>query len=97
MTNRPLYIWLDSDPIAAPPDATIADTPGISDLDLIVHAIVAGRFGPILPAKLAMSQHERPHSSSGYRSVDVGRLLHERRIPHRKRFEVLLDQLPDQS
>lgn len=94
MTNRPLYIWLDSDPMAAPPDATIPDTPGISDLDLIVQAIVARRFGAILPAKLAISQHERPHSPSGYRRVDIGRLLHERRIPHRKRFEVLLDQIP---
>lgn len=86
----PLYIWLDTDPLAGPADASIPDTPGVADLELVVQAILAGHLGRFLPAKLAMSQHERPNPG-GYRSVDVGRLLRDRRIPHRQRFELLIE------
>jgi len=84
----PLHIWLDSDPLAQPPDTAIEDTPGVSDLQLVASAIAAGLLGSLLPPKIAISPHERP-SSNGYRSIDVARLLQDYRIPYRRRFEVL--------
>jgi hypothetical protein len=83
-----LHIWLDSDPLAQPPDAAIEDTPGVSDLQLVASAIAAGRLGNLLPPKIAISPHMRP-SSHGYRNIDVARLLEDYRIPYRRRFEVL--------
>lgn len=84
----PLYVWLGNDPLATPADTTIDDPPGVSDLQLLAEAIVEGRLGQFLPIRIAISSHERP-SSSGYRSVDVARLLRDHRIPHRRRIEVL--------
>lgn len=94
MTARTLYIWLDGDPVATPPDTAIEDVPGVSDLTLVAEAIAAGRLGRYLPAKLSISPHERP-SFSGYRRIDVGKLLRDRQIPHRQRFEVLSTTAPD--
>ena len=85
----PLYIWLGTDPLAAPPDVAIEDVPGISDLQLIADAIRSGRFGRMMPTKLAYSPHERPQPN-GYRSVDVARLLRDYAIPYRARYELLL-------
>ncbi len=85
---RPLYVWLGRDPLAAPPDTAIEDVPGVSDLELLTEAIVAGRLGRYLPARIAISPHERP-GPTGYRSVDVARLLRDSQIPHRKMYEIL--------
>lgn len=84
----PLYVWLDSDPRVEPPDAEIEDVPGVPDLELLVAAILDGRFGPLLPARMAISPHRTPTSPNALRRIDVGRLLRDRGIPHRQRFEI---------
>lgn len=83
----PLYVWLDAEPGVSEPDTVIEDTPGVPDLELVLAAIADGRLGPLLPARIAVSPHAHP--ISGVRRIDVGRLLRERGIPHRQRFEVL--------
>ena len=83
----PLYVWLDAEPGVAEPDTVIEDVPGVPDLELVLTAIVEGRLGTLLPAQIAVSPHAHP--ISGVRRIDVGRLLRERGIPHRQRFEVL--------
>ncbi|GBD16710.1 hypothetical protein HRbin26_01613 [bacterium HR26] len=88
MPERKLYIWLDSDPLAHPPDRAIEDVPGQADLDLLAKAIAAGRLGTLLPPKLAISPHRRPETPGGYRSIDLGKLLRDYRIPYRVRFEL---------
>lgn len=85
-----LYIWLWQSPLAAPPDVAIEDTPGVSDLQLVAFAIAEGRLGAYLPAKLAISEHERPNPG-GFRAVEVGRLLRDYGIRHRRCFEILRD------
>ncbi|HEU5425064.1 MAG TPA: hypothetical protein VFU72_16095 [Nitrolancea sp.] len=84
----PLYIWLGTDPLGTPPDTEIEDVPGVSDLQLLGEALAGGRFGTIIPAKIALSPHRSP-SASGYRSVDVARLLRDLQIPHRRCYELL--------
>ncbi|HET7035500.1 MAG TPA: hypothetical protein VFI42_07460 [Thermomicrobiaceae bacterium] len=84
----PLYIWLGTDPLGAPPDTEIEDIPGVSDLQLLGEALAAGHFGTIIPAKIALSTHREPNPS-GYRSVDVARLLRDLQIPHRRCYELL--------
>ncbi|MDI3339147.1 MAG: hypothetical protein QJR03_01305 [Sphaerobacter sp.] len=86
--HPPLYVWLDADPRVEPPDTAIEDVPGVPDLDLVVAAIVDGRLGPLLPARIAVSPTPQP-GSPRVRHIDVGRLLRDRGIPHRQRFEVL--------
>lgn len=88
MPERKLYIWLDSDPLAHPPDRTIEDVPGRADLDLVAEALATGRLGTLLPTKLAISPHRRPETPAGYRTVDLSRLLRDYRIPYRVRFEL---------
>lgn len=66
----------------------IEDVPGVSDLELLVQAITTGRLGRLLPSRIAISPHDRPHPHA-FRAIDVGRLLREHRIPHRQRFELL--------
>jgi len=88
MPERKLYIWLEGDPLAHPPDRVIEDVPGRADLELLAEAIVAGRLGKLLPPKLAISPHRRPETPGGYRSVDLTKLLRDYRIPYRVRFEL---------
>jgi len=89
--NAPaLYIWLGSDAISSKPDAQIEDLPGVSDLVLLATAIANGRLGRFLPTRVAISPHETPNPS-GFRSVDVARLLREYHIPHQRCYELLLD------
>jgi hypothetical protein len=88
MPERKLYIWLDGDPLAHPPDRMIDDVPGRADLDLLAEAIAVGRLGRLLPPKLAISPHRRPETRGGYRSVDLTKLLRDYRIPYRVRFEL---------
>ncbi|HUZ02225.1 MAG TPA: hypothetical protein VMU89_17905 [Thermomicrobiaceae bacterium] len=83
----PLYVWLDAEPGISEPDTLIEDTPGVPDIDLVLTAIVEGRFGPLLPSRIAVSPHAHP--ITGVRRIDVGRLLRERGIPHHQRFELL--------
>lgn len=88
MPERKLYIWLDGDPLVHPPDRSIEDVPGRADLDLLAEAIAAGRLGTLLPPKLAISPNWRPETPGGYRSIDLGKLLRDYRIPYRVRFEL---------
>ena len=89
MTQELLYIWLDSDPNGQPANVTIEDTPGVSDLDLIAEAIIDGRIGPYLPTTIRFATHPEPIPNK-IRSIDTARLLRERSIPHRRRYEVIL-------
>lgn len=84
-----LFIWLDGDPLASEPDATIPDTPGVNDLDQLADAVRAGRLGRYLPVTLSFSPHARPTSQRSVRSVDVAKLLRDRHIRHRRRYEVI--------
>ena len=86
-----LYIWLGSDPISHEPDAHIEDLPGVSDLVLLATAIASGRLGRFLPTRIATSPHQTP-DPSGFRSVDVARLLREYHIPHQRCYELLLEE-----
>jgi hypothetical protein len=83
-----LYIWFSGDPHSGEPDAAIEDTPGVSDLVLVAHAAAEGRLGRYLPPKLAISPHREP-GPTGFRAIDVSRLLREYQIPHRRRYEIL--------
>ena len=86
-----LYVWLGSDPISNEPDAQIEDLPGVSDLVLLATAIASGRLGRFLPTRIATSPHQTP-DPSGFRSVDVARLLREYHIPHQRCYELLLEE-----
>jgi len=92
-TSTPiLYIWLHGDPRVSEPDTEIEDLPGVSDLELLAQAIAAGRLGRFVPSRVATSPHRSP-GPTGFRSVDVSRLMRDYQIPHRRCYEVLLDQI----
>ncbi len=88
-----LYIWLEGDPIATAPDVIISDTPGVNDLDQLADAIRDGRLGRYLPVTIAFSSHAQPTSARTIRSVDVAKLLRDRHIRHRRRYEVVGNDL----
>lgn len=88
-----LYIWLGGDPRVSEPDTQIDDIPGVSDLELLARAIASGRLGRILPSRVSTSPHRSP-GPTGFRSVDVSRLMRDHQIPHRRCYEVLLEQMP---
>lgn len=88
-TAETLYIWLEGDPMGAEPDIAIPDTPGVNDLDQIADAIRVGRLGRYLPVTLAFSANPRPTSPRTIRSLDVAKLLRDRHIRHRRRYEVI--------
>lgn len=83
-----LYIWLDSNPDSSEPDATVIDTPGESDLDLITAAMLSGHLGRYLPTTIRFATHAEPHPNK-VRSIDTARLLRDRSIPHRRRYEIV--------
>ncbi len=87
-----LYIWLHGDPRVSEPDMHIEDHPGVSDLELLASAIAAGRLGRYLPSRVATSPHHSP-GPTGFRSVDVSRLMRDYQIPHRRCYEVMLEQI----
>ncbi len=87
-----LYIWTQGDPRVSDPDAEIEDVPGVSDLELLAMAIAQGRLGRFLPSRVATSPHRSP-GPTGFRSVDVSRLMRDHQIPHRRCYEVLLEQV----
>lgn len=82
-----LFIWLEGDPGSAPPDVTITDTPGVSDLDQIAAAVERGDLGRYLPANIRFADREDP-SPKRVRSLDTAKLLRDRDIRHRRRYEV---------
>lgn len=85
--EKPLYLWLEHDPLSGPPDTSIEDVPGVADIELLTQAILDGRLGRLLPAKLWMSDYEQP-APNRIRPINVGKLLRDRSIPHRQRFEL---------
>lgn len=82
-----IFIWLDGDPESTAPDVTIPDTPGVSDLDQIAEAVERGALGRYLPVNIRFSDHESP-TMKRVRSLDTAKLLRERNIRHRRRYEV---------
>jgi hypothetical protein len=84
-----LYLWLSGDPQVVPFDLTIPDVPGVSDLELIASAMRDGRLGTILPPRISFAPRPDPGSSI-VRAVDVGRMLRDYRIRHRRRYEIML-------
>jgi hypothetical protein len=83
-----LYIWLDTDPESSQSDLTIEDTPGVSDLDLIAEAMVSGLLGRYLPVTIRFAAHPDPQPHK-VRSVDTARMLRDRSIAHRRRYEII--------
>jgi hypothetical protein len=83
-----LYIWLDGDPGVTPADMTIPDEPGINDNDQIAEAIARGDLGRYLPVTLRFADHPTP-TPKRVRSLDVARLLRDRHIRHRRRYEIM--------
>lgn len=83
-----LYIWLDSNPDTSDADTTIDDVPGVSDLDLIAEAMLSGHLGRYLPTTVRFATHSQPNPDK-VRSVDTARMLRDRSIPHRRRYEIV--------
>ncbi len=91
-----IYVWLEHDPAAAEADATIPDVPGVNDLDQVADAIRDGRLGRYLPVTLHFADHPRP-TARRVRAVDVARLLRDRHIRHRRRYEVMIGVIGDDA
>lgn len=87
LTGSRLYIWLDGDPGITPPDVTIPDEPGVNDNDQIAAAVVRGDLGRYLPVTLHFADHPTP-TPKRIRAIDTARLLRERHIRHRRRYEI---------
>jgi hypothetical protein len=83
-----IHIWLDGEPGLTPPTLDIADEPGVNDLDQLAVAISRGELGRYLPVTLRFATNPVPQDRA-VRAVDVARLLRERNIRHRRRYEVL--------
>jgi hypothetical protein len=93
MSNSPqLFLWFDRDPTVFPPDTTIDDIPNVADIDLLTAAISTGKLGKILPSRIMLSTHEQPASAKTVRTVDIGRLLRDSGITHRRCYQI---ELPD--
>jgi len=82
-----IYIWLEGEPGVSPPSVSIPDEPGVNDLDQLGWAIARGDLGRYLPVTIKFATHPEPNARA-LRSVDVARLLRERNIRHRRRYEV---------
>jgi hypothetical protein len=87
--TKRLYIWLDGDPESSAADVSIPNEPGVSDLEQIARAAESGALGRYLPVNLRFSDHPTP-THKRVRSLDTAKLLRDRRIRHRRRYEVLL-------
>ncbi len=83
-----LYIWLDGQAGNAEPDAIVEDVPGVSDLELVAEAVLSGHLGRYLPATIHFATHPDPNPGK-VRSIDTARLLRDRSVPHRRRYEIL--------
>lgn len=92
-----IHIWLDGEPGVTAPTLDIADEPGVNDLDQLAVAIERGALGRYLPVTLRFATHPDPQARA-VRAVDVARLLRERNIRHRRRYEVFLpDETPSDT
>ncbi len=90
MSSKPLlYLWFDREPGAFAPDLTIEDIPGAADIDLLTAAIMDGDLGEILPGRIHMSTHPQPESSRAVRTVDVGKLLRDIGVQHRRCYQII--------
>ena len=87
-----LYLWFDRDPAAFPPDQAIPDVPGTADIDLLSSAILNGELGTLLPARISMSTRPQPESPRSIRTIDVGRLLRELGVNHRRCYQIDLPE-----
>jgi hypothetical protein len=83
-----LYIWLEGEPGVMPADVTIPDEPGVNDNDQIADAIRRGDLGRYLPVTIKFADVPNP-SQKRVRSLDTARLLRDRHIRHRRRYEVI--------
>lgn len=83
-----LYIWLDGQAGNAEPDATVEDVPDVSDLELVAEALLSGHLGRYLPATIYFATYPDPNPGK-VRSIDTARLLRDRGVPHRRRYEIL--------
>jgi hypothetical protein len=94
MSDEPsyLFLWLDRDPRAFEPDLSIPDVPGVADIDLLTEALMSGRLGTVLPSRISLSTHREPRGSAGVRKIDVGRLLRDLGIPHRRCYHIDLPE-----
>ena len=91
MTDNPsLYLWFDREPGVFEPDLVIEDTPGTADIDLLTAAIMDGKLGDILPSRIHMSNHQQPRGKRSVRTVDVGRLLRDIGVQHRRCYQITL-------
>lgn len=90
--ERRLYIWLDGEPGVTPHSVAIHDEPGVNDLDQLADAIRAGALGRYLPVTLHVAEHADPNQRS-VRAVDVAKLLRDRNLRHRRRYEVILEAM----
>jgi hypothetical protein len=98
MSDSPLlYLWFDQDPEIFDPALTLEDTPGIADIDLLTAAIMDGKLGEILPGRIFMSTHRNPQGSRSVKSIDVGRLLREIGVQHRRCYHVTLPETKEES
>lgn len=91
-SSPPLYIWLGRAPGAFDPDMEIEDVPGTADLDLLTAAIMDGKLGTILPSRIYMSTHQSPELSRSIRTVDVGKLLRDIGVDHKRCYEITLPE-----
>lgn len=87
-----LYLWFDRDPMAFEPDTSIPDIPGTADIDLLSEAVLQGTLGTLLPARIYMSTRQSPDSSRTIRTIDVGRLLRDMGVEHRRCYQVNLPE-----
>lgn len=83
-----LYIWLEGEPGVMTADVTIPDEPGVNDNDQIAEAIRRGDLGRYLPVTIRFSDIPTP-TQKRVRSLDTARLLRDRHIRHRRRYEVV--------
>jgi hypothetical protein len=84
-----LYLWFDREPGVFQPDHTIVDTPGTADIDLLTEAIIDGTLGETLPARIYMATHPEPDNPRAIRSIDVGKLLRDNGINHRRCYQII--------
>ena len=86
-TGGTLYIWLEGEPGVMPADVMVPDEPGVNDNDQIADAIRRGDLGRFLPVTIKFAGIPNP-SQKRVRSLDTARLLRDRHIRHRRRYEV---------
>ncbi len=90
MTDRQLlYLWFDREPGVFEPDHTIEDIPGTADIDLLTAAIIDGSLGDLLPARIYMATNPTPENPRAIRSIDVGKLLRDNKIHHRRCYQIV--------